>query len=848
MGVGLRRRYGFQHGRLTAFEDEDLTAPAGRRSTPRSSRQEIERPRVGPMRDIVATIQPEQDVIVRSDLSQSVCVQGAPGTGKTAVGLHRAAYLLYAHREQLTRQGVLVVGPERQLPALHPRRAAGARRDRRDAVHDRGARRQARCARSNPRWTRARRRRRRRGHAQGRRPARRGAAPRAVVARRRRRPRGWSCRAARGAGGSRRTRSRSSSPSLRARGVRYGAARAMVPQSLAHRVLVRMELAGDSPDDRVQNAVARSKPVKDYAAALWPAVDPARLVWRLLSDAGVPRRAPPRACSTPDEQALLLWAKPPKSPASTPWTLAEAVLVDEAADLVERTAVGRPHRGRRGAGPLPDDAAGAGPALLHRVADRARRPRPGHHAVGDPVLGGGARPPRQARRARRAADPRLPGARRGDRVRRPAAAARSPPTSSRRRRCGGPAASCGIVADRRRSTAAGGRASLPRREGSVGRDRPRRAGRRPSPPTCARPGSGSRVLGDEPRRRRRATSRPSSTSTSTWCRLAWPRAWSSTTSCCVEPAAIVAGEPDRVTGLRRLYVCLTRAVTSLAVHHAEPLPAELGDPERPVSRAPLAPAPGSAACRGPRRSGPRPLLAAARADVARPRSLAAYADQTRGYHDLRHLRRGLRPARGAGGRGAAYDRDAGAAGRVVPRRGLRRASADAEERSAAWAEDALTAAGVPAAVVAEVARLVRLTETHRPEPDDADGPRSLRRRPRDPGRDRRPLRGVRRRRAARVRPRRRRRLPRAAGRRCCATCSPSRTCSTRRTRREHWEAAARGPTSSASSRRCCSPGAAPSGAAPPGRRAVGYSASARRAPLRRRSPARDQPRAPARGR
>jgi DNA helicase IV len=46
----------------------------------------------------------------------------------------------------------------------------------------------------------------------------------------------------------------------------------------------------------------------------------------------------------------------------------------------------------------------------------------------------------------------------------------------------------------------------------------------------------------------------------------------------VEPAAIVAGEHDRVTGLRRLYVCLTRAVTSLAIHHVEPLPAELGEP------------------------------------------------------------------------------------------------------------------------------------------------------------------------------------------------------------------------------------------------------------------------------
>ena len=72
---------------------------------------EIERPRSGPMRDIVATIQPEQDDIVRADAATTVCVQGAPGTGKTAVGLHRVAYLLYAHKEQVTRRGVVVVGP-----------------------------------------------------------------------------------------------------------------------------------------------------------------------------------------------------------------------------------------------------------------------------------------------------------------------------------------------------------------------------------------------------------------------------------------------------------------------------------------------------------------------------------------------------------------------------------------------------------------------------------------------------------------------------------------------------------------------------------------------------------------
>ena len=83
----------------------------------------------------------------------------------------------------------------------------------------------------------------------------------------------------------------------------------MLPQSLAHRVLVKMELAGDSPDDRVQDAVARSTPVKDYADALWPAVDPRRLVWRLLSDAEFLAAAADGVLDA-DEQALLLWAKP----------------------------------------------------------------------------------------------------------------------------------------------------------------------------------------------------------------------------------------------------------------------------------------------------------------------------------------------------------------------------------------------------------------------------------------------------------------------------------------------------------------------------------------------------------
>ncbi|MBC8092802.1 MAG: helicase, partial [Pseudonocardia sp.] len=67
--------------------------------------------RTGRMGDIVATIQSEQDAIIRSKPSGVLVVQGGPGTGKTAVALHRAAYLLYTHRDRLARRGVLVVGP-----------------------------------------------------------------------------------------------------------------------------------------------------------------------------------------------------------------------------------------------------------------------------------------------------------------------------------------------------------------------------------------------------------------------------------------------------------------------------------------------------------------------------------------------------------------------------------------------------------------------------------------------------------------------------------------------------------------------------------------------------------------
>ncbi|MFD0891444.1 UvrD-helicase domain-containing protein, partial [Streptosporangium algeriense] len=86
----------------------------------------IDARRTGRMRDIVATIQTEQDRIIRSGLDGVLVVQGGPGTGKTVVALHRAAYLLYTHRERLARRGVLILGPnltflryiEQVLPSL----------------------------------------------------------------------------------------------------------------------------------------------------------------------------------------------------------------------------------------------------------------------------------------------------------------------------------------------------------------------------------------------------------------------------------------------------------------------------------------------------------------------------------------------------------------------------------------------------------------------------------------------------------------------------------------------------------------------------------------------------------
>lgn len=122
LGVALRRRFTVDRhddsaaNELTAYLDEHLDDPdAGDVASgiPDPVLAEIGAERTGAMREIVATIQAEQDVVIRSSIDQVLVVQGGPGTGKTAVALHRAAYLLFEHRRRLAREGVLVVGPNR---------------------------------------------------------------------------------------------------------------------------------------------------------------------------------------------------------------------------------------------------------------------------------------------------------------------------------------------------------------------------------------------------------------------------------------------------------------------------------------------------------------------------------------------------------------------------------------------------------------------------------------------------------------------------------------------------------------------------------------------------------------
>ncbi|RKT53223.1 HelD family protein [Saccharothrix australiensis] len=117
-GVRRRRHLRTKQRKVVGFDDEVLDIDSVDPSRPSEGLTgeatllaAVSASRTGQMGDIVATIQAEQDRIIRTELNGVVVVQGGPGTGKTAVALHRAAYLLYTHRRQLAKRGVLVVGP-----------------------------------------------------------------------------------------------------------------------------------------------------------------------------------------------------------------------------------------------------------------------------------------------------------------------------------------------------------------------------------------------------------------------------------------------------------------------------------------------------------------------------------------------------------------------------------------------------------------------------------------------------------------------------------------------------------------------------------------------------------------
>jgi DNA helicase IV len=556
MGVKLRRRFGYQHGELTAYEDEHLSDPAEAAHASHILEAEIERPRVGPMRDIVATIQPEQDEIVRSGIAGTVVVQGAPGTGKTAVGLHRAAYLLYTHRDQLRRQGVLVIGPNdsflRYIGDVLP--ALGEIEARQTTVAEL-------LGKTSIRTTEPA------GVATLKGDARMATVLHRAV---------WSHLAEPAEGlivprGARRFRvpvyeAKEMLDGIRNRGVRYGAGRAMLPQRLAHAVLLRMEADGDSPDDRVQNAVARSRPVKVYADALWPAVDPAKVLFRLLSE---PEFLATHATDvlTEAEQALLLWPKPPRSPGTARWSLADAALIDELTDALDRMpslghvvldeaqdlspmqlrAVGR--RCSTGSATVLGDLAQATTPWAIRDWDTAMEQlgKPDAHLE---ELTLGFRVPADVIEYAARLLPTI-------------APSLTPPTSVRRTR-GDLVIS---AADDWMETAVAAVREMLDRPGSVGliaadeQLKKLRLG-------LEEAGIDYSVLGDADDVDARLDVVPAS--------LAKGLEFDHVVL--VEPAGIVAGEADEPTGLRRLYVCLTRAVTSLAIIHSLPLPQQLARP------------------------------------------------------------------------------------------------------------------------------------------------------------------------------------------------------------------------------------------------------------------------------
>ncbi|MEU7022512.1 AAA family ATPase [Streptomyces sp. NPDC046203] len=363
-GVVRRRRFGWAPGSLgasedlTALEDEylgdghlgeragaDTPGAPGAPATPGAPSAilagEIERPRVGPMRDIAATLQPEQDDLVRSGPATSICVQGAPGTGKTAVGLHRAAYLLYTHPQRLRRSGLLVLGPNRTflsyiaevLPAL------GETGVRQSTVHDEIARHEVRAeddeaaalVKHDIRMAEVLRR------ALYARVDQASAGAEDLVV-----PDGsyqWRVPAHELAG---------IVAAVREEAPPYATGRERVRARVVRALQLRAERRAGALGAAWTRRIERARPVTACLDACWPKVTPEEVLAEVLTEppaeqedsadsvAPVAPEAGVRAGLTPAERAAIRWTRPPRSYRSARWTAADLVLLDELAGLIER--------------------------------------------------------------------------------------------------------------------------------------------------------------------------------------------------------------------------------------------------------------------------------------------------------------------------------------------------------------------------------------------------------------------------------------------------------------------------------------------------------------------------------
>ncbi|MGX1312965.1 DNA helicase IV [Streptomyces calvus] len=328
-GVAVRRRFGWAPGSrgdsadLTGLEDEHLAR--GEERVSGIVAREIERPRVGPMRDIAATIQPEQDDLVRGGLGASVCVQGAPGTGKTAVGLHRAAYLLYTHPGRIRRGGLLVLGPNRTflsyisevLPAL------GETGVRQSTLAEEIARQPVTGTDSGP-------------AAVLKHDERMAEVLRRALYARVRTDRADALAVP---DGSYRWRVEPEETAaivadVRAEEPPYAVGRERVRARIVRVLRKRAERRGGPRSTAWVRRIERARPVSAYVDAVWPRVRAEEVLAGLLGD---PEALAAAADGVLDdvEQKALLWARPPRSWKSARWSAADAVLLDEIAGLIE---------------------------------------------------------------------------------------------------------------------------------------------------------------------------------------------------------------------------------------------------------------------------------------------------------------------------------------------------------------------------------------------------------------------------------------------------------------------------------------------------------------------------------